>query len=108
MPTKRKRIARERQGSDLREWLEMLFGDELFYRYFGVKGDEPFAPICFLIYGPNHGAEIENLRQLWIQNREEILKARDELAPGVEIWAEERFDGKSSELFDDEIEDPSS
>jgi len=86
-----------RQGSDLREWLEMLFGDELFYRYFGCRGDEPYAKLCALIYyDPSHNRDTESLRELWVMHRDEILRVRDELAPGVELWAE-RFDGEGSE-----------
>jgi len=86
----------ERNGGDLHEWLTLLFEEQLIYKYFGVRGDEPFADFCFLLYGPNPGQEINGLRELWTLHREEILQARDEMAPQLEVWAE-RFDHEQTQ-----------
>jgi|SRR5215471_6745598 len=87
MPTKRKKGSHERQGSDLQDWLELSFGEQLLYKYFGVRGDEPFAEFCFLIFGPNDPGQTNGLRELWAEYREEIIRTRDELAPDLELWA---------------------
>ena len=85
MPTKRKKIMRAMNGGDVQEWLTMLFQRKA-VKYF-YNGDEPWASFCILIYGTQPLSltpeEVEELRNLWLKYREEILRAREEYAPDL-------------------------
>ena len=89
------RSTRPRKGEGLIQFIPMLY-ERPALRF--LKFGEPWADLADLMFGPDTSLPdpelLERLKPLWVELREDILRAQAEYAPDKKPWGC-RFDGRA-------------